>query len=155
MILVKLFNSVKNKMSLNIKIKKLRDDAKAPAYGSDNAVGLDFFSTEDYELKIGETHVFKTGIAMEIPRGYGGLIWDRSGISSKNSIERVAGVIDPDYRGEIGIALHNQSQKNYRISSGDKIAQMLIQKVERVNIVEAEELSQTYRGSGGFGSTGK
>ena len=91
---------------------------------------------------------------MEIPKGYAGLIWDRSGLSSKHSLEKVAGVIDHDYRGEVGVVLHNQSDKNYKIAKGDKIAQMLIQKVERVKIIETENLSDTSRGSGGFGSTG-
>ena len=142
-------------MTIELKVKKIHPDAQVPIYGSEEAAGLDLFSIEDYELKIGETYIFKTGIQMEIPRGYAGLIWDRSGLSSKKSIEKVAGVIDSDYRGEIGIALHNQSGKNYMINKGDKIAQMLIQRVERVFIHVVSNLSESTRGEGGFGSTGK
>ena len=139
---------------LVVKIKKIHSDAITPVYSSEGAAGLDFFSIEDYDLKPGETYIVKTGIAMEIPEGYVGLVWDRSGLSSKNSIERLAGVIDDDYRGEIGIVLHNLSKKEYPIKKGSKIAQMLIQKVEHVLIQEVEELSDTSRGIGGFGSTG-
>ncbi|MDP3992277.1 MAG: dUTP diphosphatase [Nanoarchaeota archaeon] len=142
-------------MPIEIKVKKIHPDARVPVYGSEEAAGLDLFSNESYELKTGETYVFKTGIQMEIPKGYAGLMWDRSGLSSKHSIERVAGVIDSDYRGEIGIALHNQSGKNYMVNKGDKIAQLLIQRVERVSINTVENLSDSVRGEGGFGSTGK
>lgn len=140
---------------LKVRIKKIDSNAIIPQYSSEDAAGLDFFSNEDYEFQVGETHIIKTGIQMEIPKGYAGLIWDRSGLSSKHSVEKMAGVIDSDYRGEIGIVLHNQSKKSYKISKGDKVAQMLIQKVERVLIKEVDELSETPRGTGGFGSTGK
>jgi dUTP pyrophosphatase len=140
---------------LIVKIKKIHPDAITPIYSSEGAVGLDFFSIEDYNLESGETYIFKTGIQMEIPEGYAGLFWDRSGLSSRSSIKKLAGVIDHDYRGEIGIVLHNLSKKDRPIKKGDKIAQMLIQKVEHVLIQEVEELSETSRGSGGFGSTDK
>jgi dUTP pyrophosphatase len=142
-------------MSLTVKVKKLHQDAQLPRYSTDGAVGLDFYSYEEHTLQPGDTYTFKTGIAMEIPEGYGGFIWDRSGLSSKSAIEKMAGVIDPDYRGDVGVVLHNTKKESYTVSKGDKIAQMVIQKVEKVNIVEVKELSETQRGSGGFGSTGK
>jgi len=137
-----------------IKIKKLYNDAVVPQYAHKGDAGADFFSYENHILRPGETYKFKTGIAMEIPEGYVGLVWDKSGFSSKNSVHRLAGVVDSIYRGEILIALHNLSNKEKSITKGQKIAQMLIQKVEAAEFQLVEELSETSRGEDGFGSTG-
>ena len=91
---------------------------------------------------------------MELPEGFVGLVWDKSGLAIKNGIKTMAGVIDSGYRGEIGIVLANLSDQDFKIEKGQKIAQMLIQKVEWAEIEEVKELSKTKRGDGGFGSTG-
>ncbi len=138
---------------LTLRIKRLCDESKIPSYATLRAAGLDLYSMEDYSIRPGETHMFKTGIAMEIPEGYAGLIWDRSGLGSKE-IHRFAGVVDDDYRGEVRVILHNNAKKKYDIKKGDRIAQMLIQEVEKVIIEDVDELSDTFRGEGGFGSSG-
>ncbi len=96
-----------------------------------------------------------TWIAMEIPDGHVGLIWDKSGLSTKHGLKTLAGVVDAGYRGEISIAMANVGNEPYTFKKGEKIAQMLIQKVEQAEFTEVEELSETSRGAGGFGSTGR
>ena len=98
-------------------------------------------------------YTFLTGLSMEIPSGYFGSIRDRSGLASKNGIHVLGGVVDSSYRGDVGVVLINLGQTEYRINKGDKIAQMLIEPVERANIIE-EEISETPRGANGWGSTG-
>lgn len=139
---------------MKIAVKKLDKDAKVPAYAHPGDAGMDLFALENIVIQPGTRASVKTGIAMAIPEGYAGLIWDKSGIASKNGIKTMAGVIDSGYRGEIKIVLANLSREVYGIKKGDKIAQMLIQKVKRAEIIEAEELDETMRGEGGFGSTG-
>ncbi len=139
---------------MKIQIKKLKPEARLPEYAHSGDAGMDFFSVENINIKPGERIVCQTGIAMKIPDGYVGLIWDKSGIASKGGIKTMGGVIDSGYRGEIGIILQNLSKKDYNIKSGDQIAQMLIQKVESPKIEEINELDDTERGEGGFGSTG-
>lgn len=140
---------------LKLKIKKLSSQARVPSYAHPGDAGMDLYSTEDYILKPGERHVFKIGIAAELPSGYVGLIWDKSGLAAKQGLTVLAGVIDANYRGEYQVVLLNTSDKPYSIKKGDKIAQLLIQKVERVKIEEVADLSKTSRGSNGFGSTGR
>ncbi len=138
-----------------IQVKKLTSTAKLPEYVHSGDAGMDLFSAESITIKPGERVVCQTGIAMKIPDGYVGLIWDKSGIASKGGIKTMGGVIDSGYRGEVGVVLQNLSKENYNVNSGDKIAQMLIQKVESPKIEEVEEiLNDTGRGKGGFGSTG-
>ena len=140
---------------LKIKIQKIRK-AKTPNYAHEGDAGLDIYSAEeDYTLKLGERKGFLTGIKMEIPNGYVGLVWDKSGLAIKYGIKIMAGVIDSTYRGEIIIVLINLGNENYLVEKNTKIAQMLIQKIERVEIEEVENLKETERGNGGFGSTGK
>jgi dUTP pyrophosphatase len=139
---------------LRIKIRKV-GDVKTPNYAHVGDAGLDFHSAEDdYILKPGERKGFATGIEMEIPEGYVGLIWDKSGLAFKNGLKVMAGVVDSTYRGEIVIVLVNLGSKEYTVKKNTKIAQMLIQKVEQVEIEEVGNLSDTKRGSGKFGSTG-
>ncbi|MBS3123105.1 dUTP diphosphatase [Candidatus Woesearchaeota archaeon] len=139
---------------MTIKIKKLHPQAILPKYACANDAGMDFYSLENEIINPGERKLIPTGIAMAIPPGYVGLIWDKSGIASKHGIKTMGGVIDSGYRGEIKIIMHNLSNTSYMIEKNTKIAQMLIQKVEQKDIVEVEELDESDRGSGGFGSTG-
>ncbi len=139
---------------MKIQIKKLNSKAKLPEYAHLGDAGMDLFSVESVTIKPGKKVVCQTGIAMKIPDGYVGLIWDKSGIASKGGVKTMGGVIDSGYRGEVRVVLQNLSKEDYNIKEGDKIAQMLIQKVESPQIEEVEELDDTERGEGGFGSTG-
>jgi len=138
-----------------VKIKKLNHKAKILSYAYPGDAGLDLYSCEDYLLQPGERHTFGLGIALEIPFGYAGLIWDKSGLAAKHGLTTLAGVIDANYRGECKVVLINTSQEPYQIKEGDKIAQLLIQKVEEVKIKEVKKLSETSRKDGGFGSSGR
>jgi len=138
---------------MRIKIKKLHPDAVLPKYAHSGDAGMDLFSVEDLILKPNYRAKVKTGISIELPKGYVSLIWDKSGIASKG-IKTMGGVIDCGYRGEYIIVLVNLSSENYEIKKGQKIAQVLIQKVENPKIEIAEELSETLRGEKGFGSSG-
>ena len=104
---------------------------------------MDIFSAEDAVIKAGERKNIRTGVKMEMPNGFVGLVWDKSGLAMKNGIKTMAGVIDSGYRGEIGIVLVNLSDQDFKIEKGQKIAQMLIQKVEWAEIEEVQELSET------------
>jgi len=137
-----------------IKFQKILDDAIIPHYAHPGDAGMDIFSAEDAVIKAGERKNIRTGIKMELPEGFVGLVWDKSGLALKNGIKTMAGVIDSGYRGEIGIVLANLRGQDYKIEKGQKIAQMLIQKAERAEIEEVKELSETKRGEGCFGSTG-
>ena len=138
---------------MQIKIKKLDPEAKIPKYANPTDAGMDLFSVESVVIKPSELHKIKTGLSIELPDGYVSLVWDKSGIASK-SIKTLAGVIDSGYRGEYLIALINLGKEDYKIEKGDKIAQVLIQKVEHPEILVVDDLSKTSRGAGGFGSTG-
>jgi len=140
--------------TINVKVKKLHPDAQIPKVGTEHAAGFDLYSIEDYELKPGETKAIGTGIAMEIPEGKCCCIWDRSGYGAKG-IHRFAGLIDSDYRGEFKIVLHNSTKETFKISKGDRIAQGLIQDYYQSKFELADNLLETKRGTGGFGSTGK
>ena len=139
---------------MKIRVKKLNPKAKIPRYAHPGDAGMDFFSLERVVLRPGERNKCSTGIALEIQEGYVGLVWDKSGVAGNYGIKTMAGVVDSGYRGEIMIALVNLSKEVYTINAGDKIAQMLIQKIECPEIEEVQELSDTKRGKGGFGSTG-
>ncbi len=137
-----------------IKVKKLSEDAILPKYAKADDAGMDFYSNQDTQILPNERKLINTGISIAIPKGYVGLIWDKSGIATKHGVKTMAGVIDSGYRGEIKILFHNLSNETYLIEKNKKIAQMLIQPVEQREIVEVEELDNTDRGTGGFGSTG-
>lgn len=137
-----------------IKIKKLSPEAVIPSYANPGDAGMDFYANEMVKLGPGERRAISTGISLAIPPGYVGLIWDKSGISSKSGLKVMGGVVDSGYRGEIKIIMVNLSPEPCVIEKGKKLAQMLIQPVERRKIIEVEELDDTKRGSGGFGSTG-
>jgi len=140
---------------MKIKIKKLHPDATMPTYANEGDAGMDVFSLEDKIIMPGERYLFKLGFAMEIPDGYVGLFWDKSGLSAKYGIHTLAGVIDSTYRGEYGVLLLNTSNQSYEFKKGDKLAQLLIQPVSNPELEEVAKLSDTNRGEGGFGSTGK
>lgn len=139
---------------MNISAKKLVPDAKLPLRAHADDAGLDLFSAETYTVAPGERIQAKTGIAMAIPTGYAGLIWDKSGVAAKGGIKTMGGVIDAAYRGEIQVILTNLSNVPYTIEKGAKIAQLLVQPVELPSMVEVDTLEETARGEGGFGSTG-
>ena len=143
---------------VTLKIKKLVPGAKLPVYGSENAAGADLYALSDHDIRIGtrETVIVHTGLAAEIPQGYVGLIFARSGLATKKGLSPAnkVGVIDSDYRGEIRVALHNHSKYEQTIEPYERVAQLVIMPYAFAQFVEAEELSDTERGEGGFGSTG-
>lgn len=142
-----------------ISVKKLDERAILPKYGSDYAAGADLYALTDGELVFapGETKFVRTGLALEIPEGYAGLVYARSGLACKRGLAPAnkVGVVDADYRGEIMVALHNHSDKPQTILQGERIAQLVIAPFLRAEFEEASELSETVRGAGGFGSTGR
>ena len=140
---------------MQIKVKKLREDAKLPTHGHPGDAGMDFYCVEDVIFPPGKQEIVRTGVAIEIPEGYVGLIWDKSSISFNLGLKIMGGVIDSGFRGEITMNLLNVSNKEVLITKDHKIAQMIIQKFEYCDILEVEELSETVRGSGREGSTGK
>lgn len=141
-----------------VNIKKLRDNAIVPTYGSKYAAGADLYACldEDITIEPSKTVLIPTGIAAEVPVGYAGLIYARSGIASKRGLAPAnkVGVVDADYRGEIMVALHNHSSEPQTIARDERIAQLVIAPFLSVDFNEVEELSDTVRGAGGFGSTG-
>jgi len=140
----------------SVEVQKLRRDAKIPTKTNVTDAGFDLYvsTKEEIVLNPKETKLISTGIAMALPRGYAGLIWDRSSMGVKG-IHRFAGVVDSGYRGEIKVCLYNSNDRPYSINSGDRIAQILIQKVDSFYLREVIDLNKTDRGSGGFGSSGK
>lgn len=142
-------------MSIAIKIKKLDPEAKIPSFAHPGDAGMDLFSLETVIIQPGERVKIRTGIATELPQGYAGLWWDKSGLSNNHGLKILGGVLDAGYRGELLVGLINLSKESYTIEKHHKITQMIIQKIEHPEIVEASELSDSSRGEGGFGSTGK
>ena len=143
---------------MNIKIKKLKDNAVVPTRGSKYAAGADLYSAEnDLYIEDRQTVMIGTGIAMEIPEGYVGLVYARSGLACKEGLAPAnkVGVIDSDYRGEIKVALYNQSGEKKLVKKGERIAQIVIAPFLAPEFTEVSELDETDRGEGGFGSTGK
>ena len=142
-----------------IKVKTLRDGAHLPTYGTEFSAGSDLYACLESDITIapGETKKIPTGLAMEIPVGCAGLIYARSSLGTKKGLAPAnkVGVVDSDYRGEFMVFLHNHGSESQTVSHGDRIAQLLVTPVFTPGFVEAEELSDTGRGSGGFGSTGK
>lgn len=145
-------------MRQQIKIKKLHDKAVVPSYGTTFSAGADLYASlqEAVVIEPGDTFLVHTGIAMEIPEGYAGLIYARSGLATKKGLAPAnkVGVIDADYRGEIMIPLHNHSKKAAVIEDGERIAQIVITPFLTAEFIETEALEETERGTGGFGSTG-
>lgn len=139
---------------VKIKIKKLNREAKIPSYAHSGDAGLDLFSNEEnFILKPKHRKLIGTGISIELPPGFVSLIWDKSGVAL-NGIKTMGGVIEHTYRGEYKVILVNLSSKNYEIKKGQKIAQLLIQRIETAEIEEVNSLSETNRGEKAFGSSG-
>jgi dUTP pyrophosphatase len=139
---------------MKLKIIRLDKDIPTPRYMREDDVAFDLYSRESHTLKPMEWKLFGIGLKMEIPKGYIGNIRDRSGLAVKYAIHTLAGVIDPGFRGEVGVVLINLSNKDFNVEKGMRIAQMIIQQVEYVDIVEVDELSDAERNQNSFGSTG-
>lgn len=140
---------------VDVQIVRLDKSLTLPFYAHEGDAGIDLRSAVDEVIKPNETKTIPTGIKMAIPENYVGLIWDKSGYASKNSIKTMAGVVDSSYRGEIKVVLINLGKEDFVIKKDMKIAQILIQPIVRANIVEKQELEETKRNGSGFGSTGK
>lgn len=144
---------------MRIDIKKMNEFAKTPTRGSECAAGYDLYLASDYDIVIEphKTVVLGTGIAMEIPYGFFGAIFARSGLASKSGLRpaNCVGVVDCDYRNEVKVALHNDLDYPKCIKAHERIAQLVLLPYQNIEFVEVEELSETERGLGGFGSTGR
>lgn len=146
-------------MKPTVRTKKLRENAVLPKYGTEYAAGADLYACMDEEkvtLAPGETKLICTGLAMEIPVGYAGFVFARSGLALKRDLAPAnkVGVIDSDYRGELMVALHNHGTVPQSVENGERIAQLVLLPYLAVDFLESETLDDTDRGAGGFGSTG-
>lgn len=143
---------------MKVNIKKLTSDAVIPTYGSEFSAGADLYACTEEAITImpNETKLIKTGISLEIPEGYAGLIYARSGLASKKGLAPAnkVGVVDADYRGEVMVALHNHSSASATVEPKERIAQLVIAPFLKADFNEVDELTDTVRGTGGFGSTG-
>lgn len=140
-----------------VRVKRLDPRAKLPVRGSAAAAGADLCVLEDVTIPAGETVMIHTGLAAEIPDGYVGLVFARSGLALRNGLAPAnkVGVVDSDYRGELMVAIHNHSGETQSVSAGERVAQMCIIPYAAAVYQLADELSDTERGEGGFGSTGR
>lgn len=139
---------------MKFKVKKLKEDAKLPTKGHPGDAGMDFYALEEVVFAPGMQMRIHTGIALEIPEGHVGLVWDKSGISFNKGLKVMGGVIDASFRGEFVASMVNLSSQTQVLEKGQKFTQMIIQKFEDCDIVEVSELSDTVRGEGREGSTG-
>jgi dUTP pyrophosphatase len=126
-----------------------------PTYASAGAAGADLRASEDVEIPPGGRVAVPTGLRLQLPADHVGLVWPRSGLAVRHGIDTLAGVIDSDYRGEVRVVLVNHGQAAFPVAAGDRIAQLLLQRVERATFVDSAALEDTDRGGGGFGSTGR
>lgn len=138
---------------MELKVKRIHPEAKLPVYGHPGDAGLDLFSVADRDIAPREVFAVPTGIQVAVPAGHVGLVWDKSGLSLKG-VHRLAGVVDAGYRGEVQVVMINLGDAPFAVKKGMKIAQLLVQPVAAVAVVEAGSLDDTSRGQGGFGSTG-
>lgn len=140
-----------------MKIKRLNENAIIPTRGSSAAAGYDLYTTDETMIAPGQTVLVGTGLAMEIPEGYFGAVFARSGLATKEGLRpaNCVGVIDADYRGELKVPLHNDSDVERPVTAGERIAQLVIMPFLAVDFEKTDELSDTARSTGGFGSTGK
>lgn len=143
---------------MKINVKKLNSEAVLPSYGSEYAAGADLYACLDGDVTVPphSTVMIPTGIALELPVGYAGFIYARSGLASKRNLAPAnkVGVVDCDYRGEVKVALHNHGETAQTVAAGERVAQLVVAPYITADFAEAEELSSTVRGVGGFGSTG-
>ncbi len=143
-------------MTVQVRVKRLTPDAKIPKAAKAGDVAFDLYSVIDHEIKQGERYAVPTGIAVEIPPGYEGQVRPRSGLALKEGITvlNTPGTIDSGYRGEVKTIMINHSDASFQITKGMRISQLAIRPVPKVTFIEVDELSDTDRGDGGFGSTG-
>lgn len=139
---------------MQLKFKKIHPNAKVPSYAYRGDAGMDLYVPENTLIKVGERKTIPLGIAIEIPEGHVGLMFDKSSLSHKHGLKTYGNVIDSGYRGEVHVGIMNHSDKDYELKTGDKIIQMLIMPVFQVEVIEVDELSESDRGDGGFGSSG-
>src|SRR3989344_3264448 len=139
---------------MKLNIQRLSKEIDLPSYSKEGDAGIDLRSSEEFILKPNEIKTVKSGIKVEIPENHVGLIWDRSGLASKNGLTCLAGVIDSNYRGEIGVVIKNLGKEDFKIEKNMRIAQLLIQPVVKADIDEVDEVNETIRNSKGFGSSG-
>ena len=146
-------------LKAKVNFKKLREDAIVPTYGTEFAAGADLYALPGEPITIAahKTVLIHTGVALEIPEGYAGMIFARSGLATKRGLAPAnkVGVVDSDYRGEIMVALHNHTDADATVEGGERVAQLCIMPFLHADFVEAESLSETVRADGGFGSTGR
>ena len=142
---------------MKIAVKKLDEAAVLPSLGSQYAAGADLYAVKEETIAPGQTQLIHTGLAMEIPQGYGGFVFARSGLATKRGLAPAnkVGVIDADYRGEIMVALHNHGAQSQTVEKGERVAQLVIMPYLAAEYFETDELSDTDRGAGGFGSSGR
>lgn len=138
-----------------LKIKRIHPDAILPSYAHPGDAGLDLFSLENYVLKPGERKLFEVGFAVEFPDGFAAIVKDKGSLPKNAGIHSMGGVFDAGYRGEYNVNLINLGSEPYHIKKGNKIAQLVIFPIERPHVEEVSELSESSRGKGRFGSTGK
>ncbi len=145
-------------MKMQLKVKKLNENAIIPTYGTEFSAGADLYALPGESITVAphSTVLVHTGLSMEIPEGYVGLIFARSGLATKKGLAPAnkVGVIDSDYRGEFMVALHNHTDKPKTVDGGERVAQLVIVPYLTASFVEVDDLTQTVRGEGGFGSTG-
>lgn len=140
---------------MKIKVKRLDDTLKNVGYAKEGDAGFDLYTREEITLEPMVQKIVPTGVALEIPVGYVGLVWDKSSIAIKNGLKVLGGVIDSGYRGEVMVGMINLGSEPYTFSKGEKVAQMIIQKFEHAEFEITETLSDSHRGDTGFGSSGK
>lgn len=140
-----------------VKAKRIRENAKMPYYATAGAAAMDLYGCDAVDIQPGETVFVDTGVALEIPAGFVGLIYARSGLACKKglALANSVGVIDSDFRDSVKVALHNHSNQIRTVAAGERIAQMIIMYYPRIEFEEVDELQETERGLGGFGSSGK
>ena len=134
---------------------RVGEGGSLPEYSSTGAAGADLRASEAVEIAPGARTAVPTGLRLQIPPGHAGLVWPRSGLAVRHGIDTLAGVIDSDYRGEVRVVLVNHGDEPFRIERGDRIAQLLVQRVERAAFAVVPSIDETGRGEGGFGSSGR
>lgn len=139
---------------VRLPVSRLDKDLEVPRYANPSDAAFDLRAREEVVIPPGQHVAVKTGLAMAIPQGHVGLIWDRSGLAAKHRVTTLAGVIDSGYRGEVGVVLCNLGETPFTVERGMRIAQMIIQPYVTADLHEVEDLDETDRGEGGFGSTG-
>lgn len=142
-------------MKETLKVKRITKTARLPVRKSKLAAGYDLFADQPFNVLPGTSEVIPTGLMMKTPRGTYGRIAPRSGLAVKNNIGVNGGVVDSDYRGDVGVILMNYGDEIFTVKTGDRIAQLILEKIAQPEVEEVEELDETERGEGGFGSTGK